>query len=206
MTFRLVRYALAAMQRHLDNNNKAPPLGIPVLFYHGKISPYRYSMNWLGAFNDGEWARQHYCCGFPQVDVTSISDDEIMRHRRIAALELVQKHIRQRDMAELEPLLVMLLQLDYTTSEQLEALFNHMLQVGDTANPDAFISSLALRLPQHEDILMTIAQKLEEKARKAERLETKLEIARNMLKNGMDRIMVMTMTGLTKDDLKHIRH
>lgn len=201
-----MRYALAAMQRHLDNNNKAPPLGIPVLFYRSKISPYPYSMNWLDAFNDGESARQLYCCEFPLVDVTSISDDEIMRHRRIAALELVQKHIRQRDMAELEPLLVMLLQLDFTTSEQLGALFNYMLQVGDTANPDTFISSLALRLPQHEDILMTIAQKLEEKAWKAERLETKLEIARNMLKNGMDLITVMTMTGLTKDDLKLIRH
>ncbi|MFS2223220.1 Rpn family recombination-promoting nuclease/putative transposase, partial [Pantoea sp. B65] len=168
MTFRLMRYALAAMQRHLDNHKKAKelPLVIPVLFYHGKIAPYPYSMNWMDAFSDTNAARQLYCGDFPLVDVTTISDDEIIRHRRIAAQELVQKHIRQRDMAELEPLLVMLLQLDYNTSEQLEALFNYMLMVGDTANPDAFISTLVQRLPQHGDIIMTIAQKLEEKARK----------------------------------------
>ena len=133
-------------------------------------------------------------------------------------LELVQKPIRQRDMADLEQQLVTLLRLDYTTPEQLEALFTYLLQVGDTANPERFICQLAQRLPQHEEILMTIAQKLEEKARKegillgeqkgrqAERLETKLEIARTMLSKGMDHGTVMTLTGLTEDEIKHIRH
>jgi len=234
MTFRLMRYALAAMQRHLDNHNQALPLVIPILFYHGKISPYPYSMSWLDAFSDVKSARQLYCGDFPLVDVTMISDDEIVQHRRVAALELVQKHIRQRDMADLEQQLVTLLRLDYTTPEQLEALFTYLLQVGDTANPERFICQLAQRLPQHEEILMTIAQKLEEKARKeglenglqqglekgrqegillgeqigrqAERLETKLEIARTMLSKGMDHSTVMTLTGLTEGELQHICH
>ncbi|MDR3432157.1 MAG: ISNCY family transposase, partial [Rouxiella aceris] len=69
-------------------------------------------------------------------------------------LELVQKPVRQRDMADLEQQLVTLLRLDYTTPEQLEALFTYLLQVGDTANPERFICQLAQRLPQHEEILM----------------------------------------------------
>ena len=154
-------------------------------------------------------------------------------------LELVQKPVRQRDMADLEQQLVTLLRLDYTTPEQLEALFTYLLQVGDTANPERFICQLAQRLPQHEEILMTIAQKLEEKegillgeqkgrqeglllgeqkgrqegillgeqkGRQAERLETKLEIARTMLSKGMDHGTVMTLTGLTEDEIKQIRH
>jgi predicted transposase/invertase (TIGR01784 family) len=39
MAFRLLRYALAAMQQHLDRGHKALPLVIPMLFYHGTISP-----------------------------------------------------------------------------------------------------------------------------------------------------------------------
>ncbi len=35
MAFRLLRYALAAMQRHLDAGHKELPLVIPMLFYHG---------------------------------------------------------------------------------------------------------------------------------------------------------------------------
>ncbi|EHF6596529.1 ISNCY family transposase, partial [Salmonella enterica subsp. enterica serovar Newport] len=34
----------------------------------------------------------------------------------------------------------------------------------------------------------------------------KLEVARTMLQNGIDRNTVMKMTGLTEDDLAQIRH
>ena len=43
------------------------------------------------------------------VDVTVIPDDEIMQHRRMAMLELLQKHIRQRDLSDLLEQLVTLL-------------------------------------------------------------------------------------------------
>lgn len=39
MAFRLLRYALAAMQRHLDAGHDTLPLVVPILFYHGKVSP-----------------------------------------------------------------------------------------------------------------------------------------------------------------------
>ncbi len=39
MAFRLLRYGLAAMQRHLDAGHDTLPLVVPILFYHGKVSP-----------------------------------------------------------------------------------------------------------------------------------------------------------------------
>ncbi|EOT5602168.1 Rpn family recombination-promoting nuclease/putative transposase, partial [Escherichia coli] len=42
MPFRMLRYSVAAMQRHLEQH-KTLPLVIPVLFYHGERSPYPYS-------------------------------------------------------------------------------------------------------------------------------------------------------------------
>ncbi len=39
MAFRLMRYAIAAMQRHLDKGHTQLPLVIPLLFYHGRVSP-----------------------------------------------------------------------------------------------------------------------------------------------------------------------
>ncbi len=41
MAFRLIRYAVAAMQRHLEAGHKKLPLVIPVLFYTGKRSRIR---------------------------------------------------------------------------------------------------------------------------------------------------------------------
>ncbi|EMU7491212.1 TPA: Rpn family recombination-promoting nuclease/putative transposase, partial [Escherichia coli] len=51
MPFRMLRYSVAAMQRHLEQH-KTLPLVIPVLFYHGERSPYPYSMNWLDCFEN----------------------------------------------------------------------------------------------------------------------------------------------------------
>ena len=61
---------------------------------------------------------------------------------------------------------------------------------------------------------MTIAQQLEQKGiekgiepgeqRGIEK--GKLEVARTMLQNGLDRDTVMKMTGLSADDLAQIRH
>ena len=112
MSFRLMRYAIAAMQRHLEAGNDTLPLVIPVLFYHGKQSPWQGSMNWLDHFEDSGTALQLYSTPFPLVDVTVIPDDEIMQHRSMAALTLVQKHIRQRDMAQLLDKLTRLFMLE----------------------------------------------------------------------------------------------
>ncbi|MCT8343369.1 Rpn family recombination-promoting nuclease/putative transposase [Photorhabdus kleinii] len=226
MAFRLLRYAIAAMQRHLDAGHKTLPLVIPVLFYQGKVSPYPYSMSWLQEFDDPKLASELYSKDFPLVDITVIADDEIMKHRRMAVLELLQKHIRQRDLADLLEQLVTLLLEGYTTQEQLVSVINYMLQAGESHDPTALLNTLALRMPQHEEALMTIAEKLrlegeqrgiqkgiqlgeqkgiqlgEQKGRK----EEAIKIARTMLANGLDRTTVMKMTGLSEDELAQIRH
>lgn len=218
MAFRLIRYAVAAMQRHLDAGYKKLPLVIPVLFYTGKRSPYPYSTNWLQEFEEPALAQKLYSSAFPLVDVTVIPDEEIMGHRSMAALTLLQKHIRQRDLAELTDRLSTILLAGYLSSPQVISLIHYIIEAGESADAQAFVRELALRVPQHEDELMTIAQQLEQKGiekgiqlgeqRGIEkgRNEGKLEVARAMLDNGLDRDSVMKMTGLTAEDLAQIRH
>ena len=83
-----------------------------------------------------------------------------MQHRRIAVLELVQKHARHRDLLEIMEPLVTLLLTDYTTDKQIQSLMSYLLQVGETNNLEALITSLASSVPKHEDRLMTIAEQL----------------------------------------------
>ena len=160
MAFRQLRYAVAAMQRHLEAGHKKLPLVIPVLFYHGSRSPYPFSTNWLDCFSNPEQAGKVYSTGFPLVDVTVIDDDEIMNHRRMAALTLLMKHIRQRDMMELLDRLPRVM-VEWISPEQVRVLINYMLNAGEAPAPE-FMRALAERLPQHEDELMTIAQQLEQ--------------------------------------------
>lgn len=224
MAFRQMRYAVAAMQRHLEAGHKTLPLVIPVLFYHGKQSPYPCSTNWLDGFSNPELAGKVYSSTFPLVDVTVIDDNDIMNHRRMAALTLLMKHIRQRDMMELLDSLPRVM-VEWISPEQVRILIHYMVNAGEAPAPE-FMRALAERLPQHEDELMTIAQQLEqkgiekgraegiqlgeqrgiEKGRHEGKLEGKLEVARTMLQNGLDRNTVMKMTGLSEDDLAQIRH
>lgn len=91
---------------------------------------------------------------------------------------------------------------------QLIALINYLMQAGETSDGEAFVRTLAQRVPQHEDALMTIAQQLEQKGvergMEKGRKEEALKIARNMLQNGIDRSAVIKMTGVTEDELAQI--
>lgn len=222
MAFRLMRYAIAAMQRHLDAGHKTLPLVVPMLFYHGATSPYPFSLNWLDEFADPQLAKKLYGNQFPLIDVTVMPDDEIVLHRRVALLELMQKHIRQRDLSGITESLAAVVMLGYTSPRQLRMLFHYMLQYGNTAEPGVFLRRLARRLPQYEETLMSIAQKLKQEGRQEGRhegrqegrLEGRLEglqegsrrealrIAGSMLQNGLDKETVQKITGLSADELK----
>ncbi|CNI16050.1 Rpn family recombination-promoting nuclease/putative transposase [Yersinia bercovieri] len=206
MAFRLMRYAIAAMQRHLDNGNDKLPLVIPILFYHGMVTPYPYPMSWLQGFSEPTLAGELYGGSFPLIDVTVIPDDEIMTHKGIALLELLQKHIRQRDLSELSGKLVRLLSNSYTTKDQLISVIHYILQNGETTEPQRFILDLAHHLPQHEEELMTIAQKLKQEGEAKGEKNATLKIARTMLANGLDRVTVMKMTGLSDQEVAQICH
>ncbi len=140
--FRLLRYAVATMQRYLDDGSKTLLLVVPLLFYTGKRRPYPWSTHGLHAVNHRSQAERLYNSDFPLIDVTAIADNDIMRHRRMAALTLLHKHIYQDDLAEVLDKLAQLL-------------------LGGTRNRKHFINQLAQRLPHHKDKLMTIAQDLE---------------------------------------------
>ncbi len=218
MAFRLMRYAIAAMQRHLDAGHKTLPLVVPMLFYHGATSPYPFSLNWLDEFADPQLAKTLYGCQFPLIDVTVMPDDDIVQHRRVALLELMQKHIRQRDLSGITESLAAVVMLGYTNRRQLRMLFHYMLQYGNTAEPGVFLRRLARRLPQYEETLMSIAQKLKQEGRQQGRLEGReeghleglqegsrreaLRIAGSMLQNGLDKEMVQKFTGLSADELQ----
>lgn len=222
MAFRLMRYAVAAMQRHLDAGHTVLPLVIPMLFYHGRISPYPFSLCWLDMFCQPQQARELYTRPFPLVDITIVPDEQIMTHRRVALLELLQKHIRLRDLSLLLGKLVTALSLGYTTSQQLHAAMHYLLSNGNTLAPVAFLRRLAHHSPQHKDTLMTIAEQLEElgrrkgfrQGRKEGRHEGRqqgqkaeaLRIAHEMLRSGIDRPAVLRLTGLSEAELAQLKH
>lgn len=133
-------------------------------------------------------------------------------------LELLQKHIRKRDLSELLDPLITLLTQDHLTDTQLSVLVNYMLKTGNAAEPGALIRQLAQGAPQYKEQLMTIAEWLEEKGR-TEGLRKGLEqglaqgreaearaIARKMLANGLEPGLIASVTGITPEELSTLSH
>jgi len=198
MAFRLMRYAMSAMQRHLDAGYNRLPLVVPMLFYHGLESPYPYPLSWLEEFDDPVQASRLYMGSFPLVDITVIPDDDIMQHRRIALLELIQKHIRKRDLMELIDRLGALMVTGCANDTQLKSLFNYMMRFGDAAEFSHFIRQIAERCSTpHKERLMTIAERLRLEAKHQEALR----IAQSMIAEGFDRECVLRLTGLSDAEL-----
>jgi predicted transposase/invertase (TIGR01784 family) len=210
MAFRLMRYAIAVMQRHLDKGYAQLPLVVPFLFCHGRATPWSGTLNWLELFNDPEVAHQLYTHPFPLIDVGLLEDNDIMKHRRMAMLELVLKHIRTRDLvAFMEPLVTLIL-AGYTTESQLATLINWMLQTGDSAQPQVFLREMAQQSPHYKELFMTAAQRLEQQGiekgietgrREGIRLgeqKAKQEVARSLLKMGLPVQSVIEATGLSE--------
>ncbi|EAA7241732.1 Rpn family recombination-promoting nuclease/putative transposase [Salmonella enterica subsp. salamae] len=210
MAFRLMRYAIAAMQRHLEAGHKTLPLVIPILFYQGRKSPWPYSMNWLDNFADPALARRIYSQSFTLVDITAITDDEIMRHRSMAALTLIQKHIRQRDLTQLLDKLASLLIQNHMSRQQVIALVNYMLQAGEAQDARTLLYEMAQRAPQYGDELMTLAEQLKQEGRiegmQTGEREASRKIARAMLEKGIPMADIIEMTGVSAEELPSLQH
>ena len=207
MAFRLMRYSMAVMQRHIEHDKRRPlPLVIPMLFYHGSRSPYPWSLCWLDEFAAPTTARKLYSAAFPLVDVTVVPDDEIVQHRRVALLELIQKHIRQRDLMGLIDQLVVLLVTECANDSQITALLNYILLTGDEARFKEFISELTRRMPQHRERIMTIAERIYndgwllgmEKGKE----EGEQRLLRLLLQNGADPEWIQKITGLSTEQMQ----
>ncbi|HEB0855157.1 Rpn family recombination-promoting nuclease/putative transposase [Citrobacter werkmanii] len=223
MAFRLMRYAIAAMQSHLDAGHDTLPLVVPMLFYHGIDTPYPFSLCWLDEFDNPALAHQLYLSAFPLVDITVVPDDDIMQHRRVALLELMQKHIRRRDLMGLADKVASLLTTGTTNDSQLKALFNYLLiQHGHKPRFSRFMRKLAQQVPGYKESTMNIVEKIHragqrkglregmqrglEKGLAEGRREEALRIAGSMLEDGLPRELIVRITGLSEDDVKSLRH
>ncbi|ADU68555.1 Rpn family recombination-promoting nuclease/putative transposase [Pantoea sp. At-9b] len=203
MTLRMMRYTIAAMQRHIDEGHNEIPLVVPVLFYQGKISPYPYPMNWLDSFRDPALARQVYCHPFPLVDITVIPDEEIMTHRGIARMEMAHKIIRLRDMLENIDPIATLLSVDYNDNLSIDVIF-YLLRHGDTDDRDKVVEILMQAKPQLKEQIMTIEQQWRQESLLQGLQEGKLQVAQRMLRENVDIKTIIKFTGLSEKELQQL--
>ncbi|MEX9948335.1 Rpn family recombination-promoting nuclease/putative transposase [Providencia sp. wls1919] len=228
MGWRLMHYAFCAMNQHLQQGHQTLPLVVPILFYHGNQSPYPYSQSWTDCFEWSDLAHSLYCNPLPLVDLTMASDDELVNHRKVAAMELVLKHASlQGDVFGLSERLVQVLNNNQNHQDDVILVINYLFSVMDTPAYTHIVKTLVEQTEEHQETVMNIAQRLRnegmEKGREEERMISQQKLANERqhyqqqmvlnlqqqavmsLKLGLSVDIISQITGLSPSDIHALR-
>lgn len=166
MPFRMLRYQIAGLKKHAENhNNDKLPLIIPIVLYTGAHKPYPYSMNFYDCFADPQLAEKTFLQ--PKlIDLSVIPDAELKTHGYAAFLEIVAKHIRDRDILKLAYDIAELIRTYRLTRELYVHMLNYVLKEGETPNYNEFLKIIIDQSAEYKDDTMSIASRLKEDAYK----------------------------------------
>ena len=196
---------------------KKLPIVVSIIYYANK-KPFSYSLDINDHFQNKELA-QKYAFTTQFIDLAKLSDDELLRHRGIAGLDLVFKHIAQRDIDNDATLAKLTASIAHYDDFAIQVILKYMANFSDMEDKQ-FCDKIANMQPALEDNVMTVAQQLA-LSRKAEFVQEgiqqgrqegiqqgrqegiqqgvqheKYEIAKNMLRKGLDDTLINETTGL----------
>ena len=142
-----------------------------------------------------------------------IPDDEIKKHGQAAFLELVMKHVRDRDILNLAYELVDLLKIHFLPRDLFRHLLKYIVTMGEAKNYDEFLNVIIDRTKdEYKEETMTIAEQLENRGYQKGmhagvelgKIAGGLDIAKNMLREGTKIDFVKRVTGLSDDELSKL--
>lgn len=164
MPLRMLEYVLKVAKHYRSEKTGKLPLVIPLVYYHGKQSPYPYSTDIKEQFEYPILAQEYLFKPFQLIDMTTIPDGEIAKHRHAAAMEMLQKHVYNQNILPIIDFLLNtnLLKLiaNFDDTEYLESMLNYIYYQSDSQQTEELTKKLAKALPKSEEQVMTIAQRI----------------------------------------------
>lgn len=210
MPLRIIRYQLAIIQKHLDKYGEgALPLVVPMVFYNGSQSPYPYPYDIADLFFDKELFDQVQLGKFRLIDLTVMPQDEILRHGKIAVLEMLAKYIHVRDIkAVLEYIIasINVARAHGLTESLFKGAFTYLSDAREISEMKLVVEQLIKTVPEYREIIMTYSESLRQEGELRGKLEGKLEIAKELLKSGIDNSIIANATHLSLEEIKKLKN
>jgi len=213
MPFRFLQYAAGHLLAYFQIHKKTPMI-FPFLLYHGEQSPYPYQTSLQDYYSFyPEWAKRALTLRFYLIDLTQLSDKEILKHGHCALLELLLKHGRDGKF-ELPPAAyrsVFQKCIAAVGEGYLSTILTYVASL-EAAVGEKIYKFLEEVLTDKQNILMTYGEKLELKGEARGRQEGRqegmqarsLEIARNMYRAGEPLDRVARWTGLSEASIRSL--
>jgi predicted transposase/invertase (TIGR01784 family) len=100
MPIRYLRYDANILETYIKKGHTKWPLIINLLLYNGNTSPYPYSSETLGYYRHTIEGKEQLYLFFYLLDLTQISDKELLTHGLCAPMEIMLKHSRDGNFEE----------------------------------------------------------------------------------------------------------
>ena len=223
MAFRIHQYLFGLLSNYRKQHpNKLLPAVYSLVFYHGKTTPYPYSLSLQSCFDDplnimSEVLYQDIAL----VDINQLPDEVLKKQEWIGPVTSALKYIRQQEMAPfaLDILASLQWSMDkYEAQEMLELLLNYLFSAGNIEDIDSFVESSIEQLSSPiRSEMMTFAEKMEERGiqkgkqegilegKQEGKIEGKQDIALRMLNEGVELAFISKVTDFSLADLKRLQ-
>ena len=213
MPFRFLQYAADSILAYFRKHIKTPWI-IQFLLYHGEQSPYPYQTTLQDYYSFyPERGKKELTFRFHLIDLTRLSDKEILKHGHCALLELLLKHGRDGKF-ELPPAAyrsVFQKCIAAVGEGYLSTILTYVASL-EAAVGEKIYKFLEEVLTDKQNILMTYGEKLElkgeargrQEGRQEGRQAEKLGIARTMYQAGEPIERVSRWTGLSEASIRSL--
>ncbi len=199
MPLRIIRYQLEIIQKHLDKykgNELKLPLVVPLVLYNGKKSPYPYPYDIRELFADKELAAHVPLGKFNLIDLTTKSDDEILNHGKLSILEIVTKHIHDRDFIKAVDLVIeaLIIVHDENINESLiNGVFSYLINAKEIKESIYLLKQVQQKTPFYERNVMSYAEELIQQGYQKGKQET-MSYAEELIQQGYQKGKQETMS------------
>ena len=220
--FRLLKYMIAIMQRHLDQTGTDTlPIVYPMIIYAGR-KKYNYSTDLFDLFaqEDRKLIKEILWKPYPLIDLTKMPDSELEYQIWCGTMLLIMKHIFDKDIAPFFNGIARQLKIiaNLKDEDYIYTTLSYAVEAGEITDPEEFKKVIRNSLTKKdEESYMTLADVLRKEGREEAmretkkmadifRQESKQEIARNLLQQGMSIEQISRATGLSPEKISDLQN
>ncbi len=203
IVFRTLGYSMRFMLDHAKKTgiNKFPVL-FPFVYYHGKDTPYPYSLNWEEAFESGfDSLTRTLTNPLHLIDLNQISEQSLRSYQWLYGVAVTMKYIRDPNLASwltqgLEQMSS--LPTDSTVIDLILSTIYYVINRSDSIDMDQIKEEILPHLPKPaQEGVMTLAERL--------RIEGREEGREEGCEETLVKIATLKFGGLTIDIENQIR-
>lgn len=216
LPLQMARYVIQIMSNHVKKYKLPVPIVIPLCIYHGKETPYPYTLDFFELFDDPDMAKKLLCQKIPMVDLNQLSNRTLSHYGKAGVLLGLQKIIHARDfLRHFEPLLEVTLikaLLRESNKKDLQIVLEYICNCADITDEQAFIDCLSDNLSIQEDEIMPLADKffnrgIQKGIQKGMQkgMQKGIELAaQNMLRESLPVPTIQRLTGLSQQQIQRL--